>query len=112
MSLPHPRITAMRFAAPRSPEGLAEAIDRAVSRLSAASAELLRWVPRYDEQKLWRHDGAHLDVVMAGGPVRPGVGNRTRVGAGGPRPGAAPPDRPGLRRRTPVMGPARAAHEV
>jgi hypothetical protein len=37
---------------------LAEAMDRAVSRLSAASAELLRWVPRYDEQKLWRRDGA------------------------------------------------------
>src|ERR671918_732034 len=58
MSLPRPRITAMRFAAPRSPEGLAEAMDRTVSRLSAASAELLRWMPKYDEQKLWRHDGA------------------------------------------------------
>src|SRR5919106_1839154 len=58
VSLPRPRITPMRFAAPRSPEGLAEAMDRAVSRLSAASAELLRWVPRYDEQKLWRRDGA------------------------------------------------------
>src|ERR671918_186739 len=58
VSVPRPRITAMRFAAPRSPEGLAEAMDRAVSRLSAASAELLRWVPKYDAQKLWRRDGA------------------------------------------------------
>src|ERR671918_2143780 len=49
---------------------------------------------------------------MAGGPVRPGVGNGPGVGPGGPRPGGAPPDRRGLRRRKAVLGPAPAADHV
>src|ERR687892_237710 len=49
---------------------------------------------------------------MAGGPVRPGVGNGPGVGPGGPRPGGAAPDRPCIRGRRAVLGPAPAPHHV
>ncbi len=58
MSDPRPRITSMRFAAPRSSEDLADALDRATEAMVAASAEALRVAAAFDERKLWRRDGA------------------------------------------------------
>ena len=58
VSVPYPRITGMRFAAPRSSEDLTGALDRAAASLAAASAEVLRMVAEVDRQRLWRRDGA------------------------------------------------------
>src|SRR5919106_4370760 len=68
VSLPRPRITAMRFAAPRdsmepitapgeSTEPVA-ALDRAAATMAKASAEALRGVAEVDRSELWRRDGA------------------------------------------------------
>src|SRR5919106_2646362 len=68
VSVPRPRITAMRFAAPRdslepitapgeSTEPIA-ALDRAAAEIAAASAQALRAVAEVDRRGLWRRDGA------------------------------------------------------
>jgi hypothetical protein len=58
MSDPSPRITCMRFAAPRdSVEPIAD-LDRATTAMAAASADALRAVAEIERQGLWRRDGA------------------------------------------------------
>src|ERR687891_2548683 len=68
VSLPRPRITPMRFAAPRdsiepitapgeSTEPVA-ALDKAAAEIAAASARALRAVAQVDRRGLWRRDGA------------------------------------------------------
>jgi hypothetical protein len=48
----------MRFAAPERSEALIDVLDRTTAAIAAASAECLRAVASYDEQKAWRRDGA------------------------------------------------------
>ena len=55
VSVPHPRITAMRFAAPREPINV---LDHATSAMARASADALRAVAEVDRSGLWRLDGA------------------------------------------------------
>src|SRR5919106_1131018 len=58
VSLPRPRITPMRFAAPRDSLEPIAALDRAVATMAKASAEALRSVAELDRSGLWRQDGA------------------------------------------------------
>jgi hypothetical protein len=58
MSVPPRRITLMEVAALTDSDRLTDALDRAAARMVAASAEALRYVSEYDEQRLWRRDGA------------------------------------------------------
>jgi hypothetical protein len=58
VSVPPPRITAMRFAAPRDSDDLMGVMDVQVSVIHSASAELLRAVAGFDRSKSWMRDGA------------------------------------------------------
>ncbi len=58
MSVPFSRTTPMEVAGPATAESLTEALDRATSAMTAASADVLRAVAEYDECRLWRRDGA------------------------------------------------------
>src|SRR5918996_624158 len=58
VSVPHPRITRMRFAAPRDSLEPIAALDQAAAEIAAASAQALRAVADVDQRGLWRHDGA------------------------------------------------------
>src|ERR671922_163091 len=51
MSVPPPRITAMRFAAPNDPSVLRDGMDRNMATVAAASTECLRSIAAYDKRK-------------------------------------------------------------
>ena len=48
----------MELAAPRGSEELMEVMHRSTATVAAASARCLRAVASYDDQKLWKRDGA------------------------------------------------------
>ena len=70
MSDPLPRITAMELAAPRGSEELMEVMDRSTAAMAAASGRCFRAVASYDDQKLWKRDGATSMSSWRGRAVR------------------------------------------
>lgn len=91
----------MKVAGPAAPEALlTEGLDQAMALMSTVSADALRRVADYDEQRLWRRDGATSMTSWLAGRYGPAWGTAQEWSVR-PTPSVNFLESP---RRTPVVG--------